>query len=260
MSTSAQSPSGQNQRNGDIRSLRAALKAGKTDAPPAPKAPARWDDEAPRDDERIESVADGESAEIIASLRRQQQGGRDRAAQLRVDNEKLRNTIQEMRQQLDQAAAQDQGGWEERERHFESQLEDKSEEIRMLYIRIQELEREHGGGGGGAPSGRVDDDERSALLEELQREEQQLAESKQTLEDERRQIREDEEDLMRRMREMELQTAKSRAELVRTRNELQVLHNEVRAELEQAQQTGANVERVRSLQRNHQEISSRKAR
>jgi chromosome segregation ATPase len=180
---------------------------------------------------------------------------------LEGENEQLRGQITELRQKLDEAAEKGQGSFEERERSYESMLEDKSEEIRGLYIRIQELKEAIGSKGGGGPvrdEAADEDADLQAMAEDLERERMQLEEERQRLEEETRQIREDEEELMHRMREMELQTAKGRADLARQHNELHQLHNEVRRELEQAQQMGANTERVRSIQKAHQEVSLRK--
>src|SRR5207245_671573 len=52
-----------------------------------------------------------------------------------------------------------------------------------------------------------------------------------TLERERRQLAEDEEALMRQMRDMEMAMSRERAELARQRNELQRLNEEIRHEL-----------------------------
>jgi hypothetical protein len=178
---------------------------------------------------------------------------------LEAENEELRAHIAELRQKLDEAAEKGPGSFEDRERSYESLLDEKSEEIRGLYIRIQELkEAVASKGDAGGDPGREEDADLRAMAEDLERERLQLEEERQRLDEETRQIREDEDDLMQRMREMELQTAKGRADLARQHNELHQLHNEVRRELEQAQQMGANTERVRSIQKQHQEVSLRK--
>jgi len=198
---------------------------------------------------------------LLASLRKAQKEGADRgsskAAQLRAENEKLRAAVAELQKRLEDATAPQQGSWEDREREFESTLEEKSEEIRLLYMQIQELERKNEEEE--APpvrsAGRGTDEEVNALAEELAADQARLEEEREAVRVEREQIRADEEDLERRMQEMELQTAKSRADLVRQRNELQRVYNEVRAELEQAKQGGAMSDRVRLLERETQELS-----
>jgi chromosome segregation ATPase len=195
--------------------------------------------------------------DLMASLRKAQQTG-GRAAQLRSENEALRASIAELRQRLENPGAPSQGSWEDREREFETILEEKSEEIRLLYMQIQELERKSDDQEEPAARGasRGNDEELNALAEELAQDKGRLDEEREQLRTEREQVRADEEDLERRMQEMELQTAKSRADLVRQRNELQRLYNEVRAELEQAKQQGGAVsDRVRNLERETQELS-----
>jgi hypothetical protein len=64
--------------------------------------------------------------------------------------------------------------------------------------------------------------------------------------------------MMTQMREMEVLMAKERAELARQRNELQRLHSEIRHEIEVAQRDGLLNERLKTLQRKHQEVSNRK--
>lgn len=193
--------------------------------------------------------------ELHASLTKEP-GGSSQAARLRAENEELRATIAELRQQLDDAGKPNQGSWEDREREFETILEEKSEEIRLLYMQIQERERKEEPA---APAPRTlvrgDDEEVNALAEDLANDKARLDEEREQVRVDREQIRQDEEDLEQRMQEMELQTAKSRAGLVQQRNELQRLYNEVRAELEQAKQGGAMSERVRNLEQEAQELS-----
>jgi chromosome segregation ATPase len=196
---------------------------------------------------------------LLASLRKaQKEGGRSngKLAQLRAENEKLRATIAELRQRLDSASAP-QGSWEDREREFEATLEEKSEEIRLLYMKIQELERKYEEEASPPPPRitRGTDEEINALAEELAADQARLEEEREQVRVEREQTRSEEEDLERRMLEMELQTAKSRADLVRQRNDLQRVYNEVRAELEQAKAGGAMSDRVRLLEQETQELS-----
>lgn len=176
-------------------------------------------------------------------------------AQLQAENEELRSIIAELRQQLDDAAGQGSESFEDREREYEAMLEGKSEEIRALYVQIKELEEIAGSSRGGG-SGHNPSEEMMGMQEDLVNERMQMDEERQRLEEEFRQLREDEDDLMRRMREMELQMAKGRADLTRQHNELHQLHNEIRRELESAQQGGVVNDRVRLLQRQHQEVAT----
>jgi hypothetical protein len=78
------------------------------------------------------------------------------------------------------------------------------------------------------------------------------------LERERRQLQEDEESLMKQMREMELQMSCERAELARQRNELQRLHTDIRHELDLAARDGTLRERLAPLQRRAQDAMNRR--
>jgi hypothetical protein len=196
--------------------------------------------------------------------------------ELKAENQELRTLVAELEESL--AAASAQGGegggakdasWEDREREYEALLEEKSEKIRELFVKIQELEKQGGGSGGGgsgkeggaapAREGPADNEELLALSDELERERCQIEQERRTLDEDRRQLREDEESMMRQMREMELQMAKERAELARQRNELQRLHGEIRHELELAQRDAAVNERLKLLQRRHREVSGEPA-
>ncbi len=184
---------------------------------------------------------------------------------LSQENEELRGIVTELRGLLDEQ--QSSGGNQNNDetvREYESMLEEKSEIIRTLHVRIQELEHEVGpGGGGGGDAGEQmpagDRDELAALSDELDRERCQLEQERRQLEDDRHQLREDEDSMMRQMKEMELQMARERAELARQRNELQRLHAEIRHELELAQRDAAVNERLRMLQRRHQDAAEEPA-
>jgi hypothetical protein len=224
----------------------------------------------------LESTSDEEHEEILRRLRNQQEVvGRppprdeedeapprrkekgnpgDDADRLLAENQELRSIIAELKQCLDDSAAQGKGNqsFEDREREYETLLEEKSEMIRELHVRVQELEKQGGGGGGGGRAAETpEQEELLALSDELERERCQLEQERRQLEGDRRQLREDEESMMRQMREMELQMAKERAELARQRNELQRLHSEIRHELEAAQRDAAVRERLQMLQRKH---------
>src|SRR5262245_43835186 len=138
---------------------------------------------------------------------------------LRAENEELRAVVLELEQAL-QSASGGQQDWEERAREYEGLLEEKSELIRNLHLRIQELE-EAQPAEPAKPRGPLPrEDELLTLSEELERE--------------RRQLREDEESLMEQMRQMEVQMAKERAEMARQRTDLSRLQNDLRHELEVA--------------------------
>lgn len=253
------SNSNRNSTNGSRpRSLRDSMNLGKSAAPrPAPLPLDDDDNWGNEPEESLEQTSLEEKQHILNSLR---EDGTDTEEldKLQGENDQLRGIIVELRDQLEQATGQSHEVWEEREREFEAMLEEKSEKIRELYLRLQEVEQAgppagtapHSNGEGDAdmPS----DQELAALSDDLERERCALEQEHRTLEDDRRQLREDEEAMMRQMREMEMQMAKERAELARQRNELQRLHSEIRHELELAQRDAAVNERLRILQRRNQ--------
>ena len=191
-----------------------------------------WD--VPRLRGRDGSVSDEENARMLSASRGTdpaKAAHQEKIELLRAENEELRALAADLRKQVDEAVGQTQDAFAKREEEFEAQLEEKSEELRTLFIRIQESERgqanaaaEHAA----SPAGRQDE-ERAAMWEDIQREHQAWRKNASAPQEERRQLRDDEENMMQRMREMELQVSKSRTEMVRQRNELQQLHNEVRA-------------------------------
>lgn len=185
---------------------------------------------------------------------------------LRAENEDLRATVADLRQMLDEATAknqlaiddllaQQQQAWSEREKEFESLLEEKSEVIRNLHLKMQEASKHSREGGLVSVS---DEQELLALSDELERERCNLEQERRQLDEDRRQQKEDERTMMEQMREMEVQMARERAELARQRNELQRLHNEIRHEFELAQRDAMLNERLRALQRKHQDVANRR--
>jgi chromosome segregation ATPase len=159
---------------------------------------------------------------------------------LRQENNVLRETVAELEKMLEQMLQAEQT-WTERQKEQEMLLEEKSDVIRELHVKLQEhaavpAPRE----GGAAPH----EDELVALSE--------------ALEQERCQLKDDEETLMAQMREMEIQMSRERAELARQRNDLQRLHNEIRHELELAARQAELRDRLLPLQRRHQEMLHRK--
>ncbi len=171
----------------------------------------------------------------------------DLAMQLRAENLKLRAYVKELEQQAQSASGASEEAWAERQREYEALLEEKSEVIRDLHQKLQELQEyvvaNPGGGGGAAGSS-----QQTASAEEL-------LELQQQLEEERRQLQQDEDALMTQAREMELGMARERAELARQRNELQRLQAELATHLEQAARDSGLRERLAPLQRRQQELS-----
>jgi chromosome segregation ATPase len=164
------------------------------------------------------ALSDADSAEL-ASLREENTGLRGRIAQLEAD--------------LSKAANDD--AWAEQQREYESLLEEKSEVIRSLHLKLQEAQ----------------ESVRRKPGQPVPREEE-LVQIKEELEQQRRQLEEDEQSLMNQMREMELAMSRDRAELARQRQEVQRLQAELNRDVEQANRDPELHERLNSLRR-HQE-------
>jgi chromosome segregation ATPase len=160
----------------------------------------------------------------------------DELSILRGANAALRGRVEELEQAL-QAAAPSADSWADRQKEFEALLEEKSEVIRSLHLRIQELQD--------SPAGPAEADVSDSHM--LQKE----------MAEQRRQLEEDEESLMQQMRQMEMAMSKDRAELARQRNEIQRLHNELNHEIEIASRDPGLRERLVALQRLQGEMSGR---
>src|SRR5262249_2180220 len=130
----------------------------------------------------------------------------DELARLRAENGQLRARVEELEQAL-QAGSPGQELWLERQKEYETLLEEKSEVIRGLHLKIQE----QGDGGGARAPAAADGGEGDGEVQSL----------KKQLEEQRRQLEEDEEALMQQMRQMEMAMSKDRAELARQRSEIQ---------------------------------------
>jgi hypothetical protein len=158
---------------------------------------------------------------------------------LRKENGDLRTSVAEMEQLLESGEGRNSQEWAERQREYEALLEEKSEVIRGLHQKMQDL-RQQLEQVGAAPEpvlsdGPVTERDLQTLKAELVRQ--------------REQLEEDEESLMTQMRQMEMGMARERAELARQRAELQRLGNDLKHEIEQASRDGALRERLQHLQR-----------
>src|SRR5260370_17061846 len=200
---------------------------------------------------------------------------------LREENAELRKHAEELEELLNRA--QQKGPQDEQQKDLEAILEEKSDVIRQLHLKIKELQSRSAAApatsGHAAASATSRDEELLALVEEKSdairqlhqkmqemqgkpvaatpREEELLA-LHEELEEERRQLKEDEESLMQQMRQMEVQMATERAGMARQRSELQRLHNVIHHELELASREAELRDRLQPLQRRHQEMTHRK--
>jgi hypothetical protein len=156
---------------------------------------------------------------------------------LRGENAALRAKVDDLEQLLALASQEGENRWLERQREYESLLDDKSEVIRGLHQKMTELRDRANSHSGGEPSA-----DKSEDIDEVTR-------LKRELEEQRLQMEQDEEAMMAQMRQMEMALAKDRAEMARQRSELQRLHGELKHELEAASRDGGLRDRLTALQR-----------
>lgn len=154
----------------------------------------------------------------------------DPASILRRENAELRARIEELEQLL--ASRDSEEAWAERLQEYEALLDEKSEVIRSLHLKLQE----------------VQEGNRRSPDEPIPKEEQ-LIQLKQELEEQQRQLHDDEESVMGQMRQMEMALSKDRAELARQRQEVQRLQADLNREVEQSSRDPNLRERLNSLRR-----------
>jgi chromosome segregation ATPase len=157
--------------------------------------------------------------------------------ELKRENAQLRKQVAEVERLLHDLKQEAEQALTEQQREFEAILEEKSELIRNLHLKLQQTE----GRPAVPPAALPREEELMALSEELERE--------------RRQLKEDEEALMQQMAQMEVQMSRERAELARQRTELVRLQSEIRHELELAARDAALRERLAPLQRRSQDLA-----
>jgi hypothetical protein len=174
--------------------------------------------------------------------------------QLKVENVELRSIIAELQQQLHEVKKQDDQSVLDRQKEYESLLEEKSELIRNLHLKIRELEEQKPV----APP-IPKEEELLALSEELERERCQLQQQARELERERKQMVDDEEIMTQQMREMEVQMARERADFARQRSELNRLSEEIRREVENVERNGLLNQRLGQLRQRFQDATNPQA-
>ena len=175
--------------------------------------------------------------------------------QLRAENTELRSIIAELKQLVDEAeaSASSDAGWADRQKEYETILEEKSELIRSLHLKIKEMQEQRP-----AAAFTPKEDELVAMSEELDRERAQFERDSKQLDEDRRQIKEDEKIMTQQMREMEMQMSRERADLARQRGELQRINEEIRHELERIDRDGGLNERLTQLRQRHMDVLNRK--
>jgi hypothetical protein len=147
-------------------------------------------------------------------------------ALLRAENTDLRNRL-EQNEQLLQAAVASEEVWLERQKEYEDLLEEKSDVIRGLHHKIQQLQE----GSEGQNLARADE----------------LDGFKKELDARKTQLDEDENSLVNQMRTMEMALSRDRAELARQRNDLQRLQADIHHEIEMASRDAGLRERLATI-------------
>jgi hypothetical protein len=169
----------------------------------------------------------------------------DELEALRLENAELRARVQELEAF---GAGQQEELWLERQREYEMLLEEKSEVIRGLHQKMQEMQevQESAIGGDSAPASSVScSGNRLGQAEEILR-------LKREMEEQRRQLEQDEEAMMAQMRQMEMTMAKERAEMARQRQEVQRLKAEITREAENSVRDPELKERLNNLRRSQE--------
>ena len=140
---------------------------------------------------------------------------------LRLENSQLKARVQELEEILQSSSTPEEGAWGDRQREYEILLEEKSEVIRDLHQKNQEILESSSPNLAGPING---GNPQAAEILRLKRE----------LEEQRLQLQQDEEDVMAQLRQMELTMAKERADMARQRQEITRLKEEFTREIEVA--------------------------
>jgi chromosome segregation ATPase len=160
---------------------------------------------------------------------------------LQAENAELRRQLEELRAQRE-ADSKLHEQWRDLQEEYEARLEEKTEVIRALHVKVEELEVAT------LPVKRTPkDEELLAMSEDLERERCQLQQEQKELEDLRKRLTEDERAMHEQMREMEMQMARERAEFARRRTDMQRILEEIRREIDKAERNGQLSQRLRQI-------------
>lgn len=185
--------------------------------------------------------------ELLGELRQPEQRKEpesDRSIEVelfRIENDELKARIKELESLLNGNGEQ---MWLERQKEYESLLEEKSEVIRTLHLKIQELQ-ESVGLGDAPPESQPPTSVSSSRLGQAE----EILRLKRELEEQRQQLEQDEQDMMAQMRQMEMTMARERAEMARQRQEVQRLQSDLAREIEQSSRDPELRERLNTLTR-----------
>jgi chromosome segregation ATPase len=160
---------------------------------------------------------------------------------LQAENAELRRQCEELRAQRD-ADSKLHEQWRDLQEEYEARLEEKTEVIRTLHVKVEELEV------ASVPVKKTPkDEELLAMSEDLERERCQLQQEQRELEELRKRLTEDERAMHEQMREMEMQMARERAEFARRRTDMQRILEEIRREIDKAERNGQLNQRLRQI-------------
>jgi chromosome segregation ATPase len=160
---------------------------------------------------------------------------------LQGQNAELRRQYEELRIQRE-ADGKLYEQWRDLQEEYEARLEEKTEVIRALHVKVEELEV------ASLPVKRTPkDEELLAMSEDLERERCQLQQEQRELEELRKRLTEDERAMHEQMREMEMQMARERAEFARRRTDMQRILEEIRREIDKAERNGQLNQRLRQI-------------
>jgi chromosome segregation ATPase len=180
--------------------------------------------------------------------------GTDDRDHLLAENQELRQMVADLHAMLEEATAHQQPkpDFAQQQADYERLLDEKSDLIRSLHLKVQELQEK------GSQAPLPEEEELRALAEDLERERSQMQQERRELDELRRQLNDDEQAMTQQMREMEVQMARERAELARQRSDLGRLQEEINRELERlARDNGLN-ERIGQLRQRFQDTTARR--
>lgn len=167
--------------------------------------------------------------------------------QLQAENAELRSIIMELQQEMESLNAKIEQDWAERQKEYETLLDEKNDTIRTLHMKTQELQDQIR-----PPTPK--EEELITMSEELERERCQLLQERKQVDEDMRQLKEDSEIMNKEMRQMEVQMARERADLARQRNEMQRLSEEIRQELERIERDRGLTDRLGQLRQRHSDV------
>ncbi len=157
---------------------------------------------------------------------------------LQIENAELKRRLTVLEAQLSTAGTKGED-WGEQDREFARIMEEKTDVIRELHLRIQALQAAVPDPNL-PPTQTPGEADLFALSDELERE--------------RDQLKEDEKTLMQQMRIMEVQMSLERAELARQRTDIERLHVKMQDQLELASREATLRDRLQPLMRQHQSM------